>query len=419
MFILYDIIFSVLAVMYLPYLVCSGKWHGEFWTRMGLRPLPVSPAQEKKIIWVHAVSVGEILAVVPLVHGLRERFPGHGLVVSTVTRTGYALAREKLQTTCTVIYAPVDFSWAVRRYIRTLKPVLYISAETEIWPNLYMFLHRNRVPIIQVNGRISDRAFAGYRKVGFLTRRVLTCVSGFYMQTEEDAGRIVRLGAIPQRVHVIGNLKFDQAPRQASLDKRQLGFDDAVQLLVAGSTYPGEEEIILAAFKQLSGEFPALRLIIAPRRAERAEEIFRLVQTKGFQPRRFSSLPQGREEGRNILIVDRFGYLRDIYGLADCVFVGKSLRGRGGQNMIEPLSFGKPTFVGPHTENFRDVVRIFEKTGALIRVEDGPGLIAQIRRVLADPSRLPVIAAAAIEEIRRHQGATRRTLEAIGDILRP
>ncbi|MBI5149256.1 MAG: 3-deoxy-D-manno-octulosonic acid transferase [Candidatus Omnitrophica bacterium] len=419
MFIVYDIIFSVLVLLYLPYLVCNGKWHGEFWTRLGLRPLPVPAAEEKKTIWVHAVSVGEILAVVPLVQGLRERFPGHGLVVSTVTRTGYALAREKLQMTGTVIYAPVDFSWAVRRYVKTLKPVLYISAETEIWPNLYTFLHRSRVLVIQVNGRISDRAFAGYKKVGFLTRRVLACVSGFYMQTEEDAGRIVLLGASPQRVRVVGNLKFDQAQRETSLNKKQLGFDDTVQLLVAGSTYPGEEEIVLAAFQQLSGEFPALRLVLAPRHVERAEEIVRLVQNKGFQPRRFSSLPQDKEAGRTILIVDRFGYLRDIYSLADCVFIGKSLRGRGGQNMIEPLSFGKPTFVGPHTENFRDVVRIFEKTGALIRVEDGPGLIAQVRRVLADPPRLPVIAAAAIEESRKHQGATQRTLEIIGDILKP
>lgn len=417
MSIVYDIIFLIFAVAYLPLLVLKGKWHAGIWTRFGVALQ--RDVEGKETIWVHAVSVGEVLVVLSLIENIQRKFPHHAIVLSTVTPTGHALASQRLQGQCQVIYAPLDFSWVVRRYVDIFNPVLYISAETEIWPNLFGCLHKRNVPILEVNGRISDKAFAGYRKMSFLTRRVLRNVRLLCMQSPEDARRIIELGADATRVRVAGNLKFDNFIREASIKKTNLGFREEDRLFIAGSTYPGEDEIIIEAYQSLKTEFPHLRLIIAPRHVERADGIMKFCERKGFAPRRFSEVFMKPVAGpAAILIVDRIGYLRDLYGLADVVFIGKSMCGTGGQNMLEPLSFGKPTLVGPRTENFRDIVRIFTSTGALIEVNTLQEMTAQLQSLLYDPQRCARIGFAAQKEIARHQGATDVTLRAIEEILR-
>ncbi|HBO97414.1 MAG TPA: 3-deoxy-D-manno-octulosonic acid transferase [Candidatus Omnitrophica bacterium] len=418
MFIVYDIIFLIFAMACLPYLILKGKWHAGLWTRFGSGL--IKDSGEKRTIWVHAVSVGEVLVVLNLVQKIRQKFPRYNIVLSTVTATGHALASRELQGQSQVIYAPLDFSWVVRKYIAVLNPVLYISAETEIWPNLFTCLHARNVPIVEVNGRISDQAFAGYRKVSFLTRRVLRDVRLLCMQSREDARRIIRLGADAKKVRVAGNLKFDNLAKGPAIRKDALGFSGEDRVFIAGSTYPGEEEIMVEAYRSLKAEFPRLRLVIAPRRVERADEIARLCGREGLTSRRFSDNSGKRMvDARQVLIVDQIGYLRDLYALADVVFVGKSLRGRGGQNMIEPLAFGKPTLVGPHTENFRDVVRIFMSGGALIEVRTPQALVWQLRDLLKDPQRCVTIGQAAQTEIAKHQGATETTVKAIEEILGP
>lgn len=416
MFILYDILFLAFALAYLPYLALRRKWHGGFLTRFG-SSLPRNP-DGGKTIWIHAVSVGEVLAVLNLIHEIRTKFPGHTVLLSTITKTGHALARQKLQGQCAVIYAPLDFSWVVRKYVDIIWPVLYISAETEIWPNLFTCLHKRRVPIVAINGRISDKAFKGYKKVAFLTRRVLRDVRLFCMQSREDARRIIQLGADARRVRVAGNLKFDNLVQGSSMRKEGIGFREEDRLFIAGSTYPGEEEIMLDAYHRLKVEFPRLRLVLAPRHVERVDEIGRLCERQGFLPRKFSENSGSTAINvQSVLIIDRIGYLRDLYSLADVAFVGKSLRGAGGQNMLEPLCFGKPTLVGPRTENFRDVVRIFLPTGALIEVNTVQDLVVQLRGLLNDPTRCARINLTAKSEIARHQGATETTVRAIEEIL--
>lgn len=418
MFVLYDIFFFVTALIYLPYLLWKRKWHAGLWIRLGIAPLPFQAEIAQKTIWVHAVSVGEVLTIVPLAQNIRNRFPAYSIVLSTVTPTGYKLAQTELDGIVTVIYAPLDFSWVVRRYIDALQPAVYISAETEWWPNLYALLCDRHIPIVQVNGRISDGAFRGYRRVALLTRRVLRCVRVFCMQSQVDADRVTRLGAEAGRVRVVGNLKFDHFPVPTSFTKEKLALTNEDRLVIAGSTHPGEEEIVLDIYKKLHEEFPELRLVIAPRHVERSDEIAQLCRSHGFRHRKFSQLlqAQGRESG-DVFVIDRIGYLRDLYGLAELVFIGKTLRGRGGQNMLEPLMYGKPTLVGPRTENFRDIVAIFLKTGALIQVKDEKDLMAHMRRLLNDPQRRIAIAAAAQEEFAKHQGATAKTMEAITEIL--
>ncbi len=418
MFIIYDIVFLLFTIAYFPYLILKKKWHRGLWTRFGFSLPP--KFGDKKIIWVHAVSVGEVMVVLNLIRKMQERFSGHMVVLSTVTPTAYALAIEKLQGKCPVIYAPLDFSWVVRKYVNTIDPVLYVSAETEIWPNLFTCLHRRGVPVVQVNGRISDRAFAGYRKVSFLTKKVLRAVRLFCMQSKQDAQRIIELGADESRVRVVGNLKFDNLARKTSMKKDDLGFREEDRLFIAGSTYPGEEEIILDVYNNLKMQFPFLRLVIAPRRIERANEIARLCRYVGLLPQKFSNNPATfMADASTVLIIDHLGYLRDLYGLADVVFVGKSLRGTGGQNMLEPLALGKPTLVGPRTENFRDIVNIFTPTGALLGIKTPQEMITQLRNLLYNPQRCARVGLEAQKEIARHQGATETTLKAVGEILGP
>lgn len=418
MFIVYDIFFLIFAVACLPYLVLKGKWHAGLWTRFGSGL--TGDRGDRQTIWVHAVSVGEVLVVLNLIKMLQDKFSEYAIVLSTVTPTGHALASQKLQGRCSVIYAPLDFSWVVRKYVNMLNPVLYISAETEIWPNLFTCLQRRGVPVIEVNGRISDRAFAGYRKVSFLTRRVLRGVRLLCMQSQEDARRIIQLGAEGKRVRVLGNLKFDNFAQAPLIKKEDLGFRTEDRLFIAGSTYPGEDEIMIGVYKSLKAEIPHLHLMIAPRHVERADEIGRVCEREGLLARKFSdTFGKKLAQTQDILIIDRIGYLRDLYALADVAFVGKSLRGSGGQNMLEPLSLGKPTLVGPRTENFRDVVRIFMPTGALIEVGTPQELAAQLRGLLDDPQRRAKVGLASQKEIARHQGATEKTVKAIEEILRP
>lgn len=418
MFIFYNIFFFIVFLVYLPYLLWKKKWHGGFWMRCGMAPLPVAGSSTKKTIWVHAVSVGEVLTIVPLIESIRQRFREYRIVLSVVTPTGYELAQKRLNNTLTIVYAPLDFSWVVHRYLDVLKPVIYISTETEWWPNLYALLYRRRIPIVQVNGRISDRAFQRYQLITPLTRKVLACVRLFCMQSALDADRVIRLGSDVSRVRVVGNLKFDYTPPSTSFTKEILEFDTQDRLIIAGSTHPGEEEILLDIYARLYNEFPQLRLVLAPRHVERSDEVVRLCQARGFSAQKFSQLPPAQDKRSGyVLIVDRIGYLSDLYSLAELVVIGKTFCGRGGQNMLEPLRYGKLTLVGPHTENFRDIVKTFLKTGALIEVKDKEGLMTHMRRLLSDPKERLAGLAATQEEFARHQGATVKTIEALAGIL--
>jgi len=318
---------------------------------------------------------------------------------------------------CAVIYAPLDFSWIARKFIRAINPVMYISAETEIWPNLYTALHRRGVPIVQVNGRISDKSLRGYTRVRFLIKGVLRCVQRFCMQSALDAERIIALGAQPDQVTVAGNLKFEVDLPAARRDKEGLGFNAGDRLWVAGSTHPGEEAILMDTYVYLKKDFEKLRLVIVPRHVERANDIIRLAHDKGLAAGIFSRWDKANAPKDAVMVADVIGHLHEFYQAAEIVFVGKSLTVGGGQNMIEPAALGKPTVVGPKTQNFKDIVKVFNESNALVQVQDSHGLYAAVKGLLCDPGKAGQIGEAARRAVEQQQGATERNMRVIREIL--
>ena len=395
MFILFDLVFLLYALVYLPYLLLTKRWHPDFSQRFGIFPKKIqAQLGAASNIWVHAVSVGEVMAVEGFIRRLKERWPSHTVVCSVTTKTGYELAQKRFGQIACVIAAPLDFSFIARRFVRLIRPKLYIAAETEIWPNLFGRLHQEAVPIAIINGRISDRSFGRYQCIKALMKPVLAKVSVFAMQSDVDATRIKELGANPEKVFMVGNIKFDDISRDGPPTKPFGGGNG--ELWVAGSTHPGEEQIILDVFKQLPQDW---RLVIAPRHVERAQEVMRLVVQAGLQER--------------VSVIDTVGRLRDLYAQASLVFVGKSLCVGGGQNVIEPAAFAKAVIVGPMMENFRDIVACFKTDNALVQVNNTAEFEAVVKALAGDEQKRKALGLRARVVIDKNQGAGERTLKRI------
>lgn len=420
MTIIYDIIFFIFALLYFPYLILNRKWHSGFWMRFGIFSQELSDLlseDERQCIWVHAVSVGEVLTVLELVKKIKINFEDHKIIFSTVTKTGNDLAKEKLGKNVEVIYAPLDFSFIVRKYISQIKPKLYIAAETELWPNLYQALDNAGISIVQVNGRISDKALKGYKRMQFLTKKVLSCVRVFCMQSEMDCSRMISLGAKKEKVHMVGNLKFDGFDEKQEDISCLCGYQKEDQLFVAGSTHPKEEELIVEVYKKLLKEFGDLRLVIVPRHIERSNEVLNVIESGGLDAVLFSDNADMGKDRDKVLVVDRIGYLRKFYSFSKIVFIGKTFTVGGGQNMIEPASYGKPTIIGPRTENFKDAVRFLLSEKALIQVKDKDELLTVMQELLRDDQKLYEIGLRAQRAVKKSQGATDRTFKFIKEIL--
>lgn len=420
MFILYDLFFILFLLVYFPYFLLKGKLHRGLFIRMGIFPEEVKAnIGKKKNIWIHAVSVGEVLAVENLIKVIKEQYSGYQVIVSTVTETGNKIAKEK-SIGDIVLYAPFDLSWTTRQFIRLISPEIYISAETEIWPNIYTSLNKLNVPIIQVNGRISDKSFSGYKKISFVTKKVLSFVSVFCVQSNVDRDRIVALGANQGNCFVAGNMKFDGLDDLGVEDKKSMGFRDEDELFVLGSTHPGEEEIIIDIFSRLKEEFKNLKLVIAPRHVHRVDDILEIAREKGYHPVKYSQISE--EDGArkdSIVIIDGMGHLRKLYSIATMVFIGKTFCVGGGQNMIEPAAFGKPIVVGPYTQNFKDVIRSFLENKAIVQVHDEEELYNAVLDILKDSQKRELLGSNAKEVVRKSQGATSLTLKKINGIISP
>ena len=420
MMLLYDILVIIAALIVFPCLVIKGKWHKDMVMRLGHWPSKLRPSllkERKDTIWVHAVSVGEILAVMDLMQKIKDENPLCRIICSTVTKTGYVLAQSRLPDG--VIFAPLDCRWCIERFINLIRPRLYIAVETEIWPNLFTALHRHHVPIVVINGRISDKSYKGYQRISFLMKKTLPCVGMFCMQTQLDAQRVVQLGASPSKIRVVGNLKFDLPAAAQEATQNDEGIAKGEKILLGGSTHPGEEGILLRAYVNLVKKFPSLRLIIAPRHVERAKEIDQLVRDHHLEPVRFSSPSSQKMTPSSVIVVDTMGHLRRLYALAAIVFVGKSLTVGGGQNVIEPAVLGKPVVVGPHTYNFREVIRVFLQEKAMIQVQNEKGLAAVLYDLLVHPAKISEIGGAAKKVVEANRGATEKTLGIIRTLLNP
>jgi 3-deoxy-D-manno-octulosonic-acid transferase len=407
-----------------------GKYHGGLPQRLGRVPrwLDDRPTQAgSPVVWVHAVSVGEVLAVRLLIEGIGRRYPMHRVVVSTTTDTGQSLAR-KLFGDENVFYFPMDFAFAIKPYLRTLQPRLVVLAETEFWPNFLRLVHESGALLAVVNARISDRSWPKYRRFQWALRKMLAQVDLFLVQTEQDRARLESLGAGASHLRVVGNLKFDMThleppPIVGSL-RRWLGQNDAGPVLVCGSTVEGEEPLLLKAFENVLVTHPRAVMLLAPRHPERFERVARLLEEMGIPHRRRSAMPaenctvepstaaEIQRFAGNVLLIDSIGELAALYALADIAFVGGSLVPRGGHNILEPAVQGVAIVVGEHTENFRDIVGLFQRRDAL-RVVSPAELPLVFLELLANPEQRAALGRRAAETMKSQTGATARALEAL------
>ena len=419
---LYSALLAFTLFLLLPYwlwqMARSGKYRAGLSERFGRVPARLRPtAAGENCIWIHAVSVGEVLAIAGLVEGLRKRFPGWRVVVSTTTLAGQALARKSFGEG-DVFYLPLDLPFALRRYLRHLSPRMLVLAETEFWPNLLFETKRQGARIAVVNARISDRSLPRYRYFRRLLREPLAQVNLFLAQSAQDKARLLAIGAAAERTQVSGNLKFDisAAKESALVAELRAAVTSGAPVLVCGSTVAGEEEILIAAFQAIQRDYPAAVMVLAPRHPERFDAVAELLSASAISFRRRSRWLKDPIPG-GVFLLDTIGELAALYALADVAFVGGSLAPRGGHNILEPARFGKAIVVGPHTENFRDIITLFARVQALCQLTEAQineaELSATLLQLFHDPGRRAALGAAAEKVFRENAGATARTLDAL------
>jgi 3-deoxy-D-manno-octulosonic-acid transferase len=409
-------VFAVGSPYWLVQMFRLGKYRAGLRERLGSVPARVTAAGGGTL-WVHAVSVGEVLAVSRLVEELRTKFGR--VVISTTTHTGQKLARERFGEG-NVFYFPLDFASMVRRYMTVLKPEMVVLAETEFWPNFLRVAKESGARVAVVNARISDRSLPRYMRVRGMLGRVLRNVDLFLAQTDEDARRLVAIGADGSRVQVSGNLKFEVKPPEQVPFVRELkdaiGASGAGPVLVAGSTVEGEEEMLLDAFHAVVERIPTALMILAPRHKERFEAVASALKESGLSwTKRSQWRATSHELAGSVLLLDSIGELAATFAVADLAFIGGSLVPRGGHNILEPAQAGVATLVGPHTENFRDIVQTFVKAGAVTVVaprELRSTLIALMENV-GERDELGVRAKRVVDS---QQGATERTMAALAGL---
>lgn len=427
MYLLYDLLLLIAALFLAPYYVVRGWRYGK--TRRGIRErlgfYPVerlAPLRGRQVIWIHAVSVGETRAAIPMVKALRDAYPDAALLLSNVTETGHAVAR-KIPELDQCIFFPFDLSWVVRKVLKEIRPQLFIVVETEIWPNFVKYAHRLNIPIAMINGRFSDRSFPRYRNVQPLLQGVLEKVDLYCMQTELDGWRARELGAPDERVKVTGNVKFDlrdeiPTPDIIASRKQQLHLPEGELILVAGSTHAGEEKNLIEIFQNLRESFAGLRLILVPRHPERCQEVAELLAEQQLTPVLRSRLAdQGSLAAENVLIGDTLGEMLLFYSVADIIFVGGSLVPIGGHNILEALQVNRPVVFGPHMQNFKQISQLVLDAGGGRCVSDTAELSLALQELLSDASLRRSMARSGHGLLEKNSGATSQNLAYLQTLL--
>lgn len=448
MYLIYSVLMAVAAALLTPYWIMQGLRRGKYFSnlreRLGLSipDLAHLAAGKKGTIWLHAVSVGEVLSSVTLVRDVKEKFPDFAVVVSTTTMTGQAVARERMALSDAVIYFPLDWAHCVRRVLSAVKPSLVVIVETETWPNFLRECAKCDVPVVLASGRISDRSFARYGKVlavfGLVLRpflrRVLDNVSAFLMQSRQDAERVTTLGAPKSRVVVSGSLKYDlELPGDTPLTawlRTEVQRAGRGPVIVAGSVVATEEPLALLAFGVLQGEYPKALLVLAPRKPERFDAAAEFIEESHRKFVRRSALNVPRPgspvqvsgdghipQGVSVLLLDSIGELASLYSLADGVFIGGSLVSSGGHNILEPAAFGKIPVFGESMENFADMSRRFLEANAAVQVNSPEDAGVTWIELLRNPERAKQMGEAARRIVEESRGATERALETVGRLL--
>jgi 3-deoxy-D-manno-octulosonic-acid transferase len=428
---LYSVLIVTFFLIMSPYLAWQAvrykKYIGSLRQRLGYLPGSFNLDGEQSI-WIHAVSVGEVLVAKALLPQLRERYPRHRLFLSTTTMTGQHIARNNLQYVDEVFYFPFDLGFVVNRTLRLVNPKLFIMMETEIWPNLLRACRRAGVKTVLVNGRISSRSYPRYRLVRPFFRRVLANIDRFCMQSEESARRIIDIGADPDRVVVTGSLKFDSLDLPGTATAPDRGRNRVLRyfritndrpVIIAASTLKGEETPVFEAFQRIRARVPDTLLIIAPRKPERFGDVEQLARRNGWRTARRSDLPVDAEPRQDVVVLDTLGELAQLYQVATAVFVGGSLVDQGGHNILEPAVFGKAIVFGPYMQNFSEIARAFVENDAAIQIRTARELEHALMGLLTDPVRRARLGAAARALVEANRGARGKTMAAIARVLPP
>ena len=430
---LYNILFSVGFLLLLPHFLLRMRRRGgytrHFWQRIGrYEPDVAARLAGGGRIWIQAVSVGEMNLALGFLEQIRRRRPGTKFVVSTTTSTAHEIAEKKLPADDVLIYFPADFPFIARRALKAIRPAALILVENELWPNLVRLARARGVPVVLINGRISEHSCRGYRKLRVFTRRLLPMVDRFCVQSPGDGQRLWDLGAPEDRITVIGSGKYDIAePDPSDAEKaravlRAAGITEKHAVLLGGSTWPGEEAILLDLYKELKAEREDLALVLVPRHVERRAAVLAEIEARGLTVLRRSEIGPGAApaERPDVLLVDTTGELMGFYSCATIIFVGKSLSGQqGGQNIIEPAWWGKPVLVGPNMKNFAAVMEEFLGANAILQVPDAHGLKMAALGLLDDPVRRVELGARAARLVREKAGVGERTLDRIGPVIFP
>lgn len=428
---IYNIIFTVCFCLSAPFYFLKmwrrGNWREGFTQRFGRFSSKVKQAMTNRhVLWIHAVSVGEVNVATQLIASLRRRAPNLKIVVSTTTSTGMGQLQHKFPSDVQKIYYPIDRRAAVKRAFAAIHPEIVVLVEAEIWPNFLWTARDYDIPVFLVNARLSEKSYRGYRRWGCLFRPLFRGLRGVGCQNEADAERLRRLGCRPDAIRVVGNLKYDAAkleerrtvdvPRMLT----QLGAPEGCRVLLGGSTHAGEEAILAEVFLRLRPRFPDLFLVIVPRHFERGKEAGQDIASKGVRfAYRKDVTPQTQYKPGEIdcLLVNTTGELNYFYEQATIIFVGKSLTAQGGQNPIEPAVLAKPIIFGPNMQNFEDISRAFVGHGGALQVQDIDELTQGVDMLLSHPERATELGRNAVTVVRQNLGAIERTVEMIVEAL--
>jgi 3-deoxy-D-manno-octulosonic-acid transferase len=414
MFLIYSILYTIaICVLFMPQYVRRPQALRKKWLHEKLGYLPSVGSS----IWVHAVSVGEVNASIPLLKKLRDVYGDIPILFSTITDTGQNVAKEKAPEGTEVVYLPFDIPFILNRCLKRVSPRIFIVIETELWPNIFRAMGEREIPVLLLNGRISESSAKGYRLISFFMKKVFSYVTSFAMQAGIDAERLVLIGADNDTVSVNGNFKFDvDIAGTIPLWAEKLGGP----LVVAGSTHRGEEELVLSVYRDTIEKFPGLKIIMAPRHPERFKEVAALLANNQIPFVKRSDLdirhlaPEMGASG--IILLDTVGELAGVYGAADVAIIGKSFNGFGGQNPLEPAYWGKPIICGPHMENF-PFIEEFYQTGAAFKVE-AHSLSRMVHELLAFPEKAAAAGKTARDVYLKHSGAVDRAMKIIEVHLR-
>ncbi|TCL32938.1 3-deoxy-D-manno-octulosonic-acid transferase [Anaerospora hongkongensis] len=427
MHLLYNLLALVLVVLAAPVFLYRLIREAGFGERLkqsfGWLPSEtVAKVANKNAIWLHAASVGEIVATSPMVKEIKKEMPDNVVVISVVTASGYDMAKRIIPEADGVIFFPLDLPWLSCHVVKKIAPQAFLLVETELWPNFLKASRKAGIPVMMVNGRIGDKSFGNYRYLGSVLQDMLQTVVKFCMQSSIDAQYIIKLGADPQRVMVTGNTKYDQTYTDVSEGEQKLlisqyGFAGQGPIIIAGSTHKGEEESLFTSFGKIRNRFPQACLVIAPRDIQRADELVSMAAASGHRAVKRSKLEKENAGGHNTVILDTIGELGRVYSIADVVFVGGSLIPQGGHNILEPAAHGKPIVVGPHMFNFKDIYALLSDRKACITAKDPALLTDKLLAVLENKELSETMSKNARAIIEENRGAAHKNTLQLKQLL--